>query len=87
MEHGRHAGAVVARARDLVKTYGTGEAEVRALDGVSVDFERARLTAIMGPSGSGKSTLMHCMAGAGPADHRRGRDRRRRAHRAEGQAR
>jgi len=29
---------------------------------VTVDFERARLTAIMGPSGSGKSTLMHCMA-------------------------
>ena len=35
----------------------------RALDDVSVDFERARYTAIMGPSGSGKSTLLHCMAG------------------------
>jgi putative ABC transport system ATP-binding protein len=53
----------VASARDLVKTYGKGDAEVRALDGVSVDFERGKLTAIMGPSGSGKSTLMHCMAG------------------------
>ncbi|SDQ78123.1 ABC transporter ATP-binding protein [Quadrisphaera sp. DSM 44207] len=52
----------VARAVDLVKVHGRGEAEVRALDGVSVDFERGRLTAIMGPSGSGKSTLMHCMA-------------------------
>ncbi|ACZ29385.1 ABC transporter related protein [Xylanimonas cellulosilytica DSM 15894] len=52
-----------ASARDLVKTYGAGETEVRALDGVSVDFARGRLTAIMGPSGSGKSTLMHCMAG------------------------
>jgi len=53
---------VVARAVDLYKTYGSGEAVVRALDGVSVDFERGRMTAIMGPSGSGKSTLMHCMA-------------------------
>src|SRR4051794_3784970 len=52
----------IAKAVDLRKVYGTGEAEVRALDGVSVDFERGRMTAIMGPSGSGKSTLMHCMA-------------------------
>jgi len=57
------APAVIARARGLVKTYGTGETAVRALDGIDVDFARARLTAIMGPSGSGKSTLMHCMAG------------------------
>ncbi|MET0276183.1 MAG: ABC transporter ATP-binding protein [Acidimicrobiia bacterium] len=46
-----------------MKIYGEGEAEVRALNGVSVDFDAARLTAIMGPSGSGKSTLLHCMAG------------------------
>ena len=55
-------GAVVAEARDLVKVYGSGEAQVRALDGVSVVFPRGELTAIMGPSGSGKSTLMHCLA-------------------------
>ncbi|QAY62608.1 ABC transporter ATP-binding protein [Xylanimonas allomyrinae] len=54
---------LIATARGLVKTYGTGETAVRALDGVDVDFRRGELTAIMGPSGSGKSTLMHCMAG------------------------
>ncbi len=47
----------------LSKVYGRGDAAVRALDDVSVDFERGRFTAIMGPSGSGKSTLLHCMAG------------------------
>jgi putative ABC transport system ATP-binding protein len=52
-----------SRAVDASKVYGTGEAEVRALDHVSVDFERRRYTAIMGPSGSGKSTLLHCLAG------------------------
>jgi putative ABC transport system ATP-binding protein len=52
-----------ARAVDLVKTYGKGDAIVRALDGINVEFARGRFTAVMGPSGSGKSTLMHCMAG------------------------
>ncbi len=61
---GRHAADAnpVASARALTKVYGSGEAAVRALDGVDVDFTRGEFTAIMGPSGSGKSTLMHCMA-------------------------
>jgi putative ABC transport system ATP-binding protein len=52
-----------ARAVDLHKTYGSGQAAVHALDGINVTIDRARFTAVMGPSGSGKSTLMHCMAG------------------------
>ncbi len=55
--------AAAARVVDAVKVYGTGETAVRALDGITVDFERGRFTAIMGPSGSGKSTLLHCIAG------------------------
>jgi putative ABC transport system ATP-binding protein len=54
---------LAARAVDLVKVYGQGDTEVRALDGVSVDLPAGRFTAVMGPSGSGKSTLMHCLAG------------------------
>ncbi|BCY12308.1 ABC transporter ATP-binding protein [Actinoplanes sp. L3-i22] len=61
-QSGHDALAAVA-AVDLVKVYGSGDTAVRALDGVTVGFERARFTAIMGPSGSGKSTLMHCLAG------------------------
>jgi putative ABC transport system ATP-binding protein len=55
--------AIAARAIDVWKVYGSGEAQVIALNGVSVDLAQSHYTAIMGPSGSGKSTLMHCLAG------------------------
>ncbi|HEX2312819.1 MAG TPA: ABC transporter ATP-binding protein [Thermomonospora sp.] len=50
-------------AAEVAKVYGTGDAAVHALRGVSVAFAKGAFTAIMGPSGSGKSTLMHCLAG------------------------
>jgi putative ABC transport system ATP-binding protein len=49
--------------REVSKVYGSGEAAVTALDGVTVDLPPRSFTAIMGPSGSGKSTLLHCLAG------------------------
>src|SRR6202140_3632641 len=54
---------VAARTTDAVKEYGKGDAMVRALDGITVAFDRSQFSAIMGPSGSGKSTLLHCLAG------------------------
>jgi len=54
---------VAARAVNAVKSYGSGDNIVRALDGIDVEFASGEFTCIMGPSGSGKSTLMHCMAG------------------------
>jgi putative ABC transport system ATP-binding protein len=53
---------IAARAVDLRKVYGDGEAAVAALDGITIEFAKGQYTAVMGPSGSGKSTLMHCMA-------------------------
>jgi putative ABC transport system ATP-binding protein len=54
---------VAARAEELQKVYGKGDASVEALRGVSIGFAKGQFTAIMGASGSGKSTLLHCLAG------------------------
>jgi len=54
---------IAASMRGGYKDYGSGEAAVRALDGINVDIARGEFTAIMGPSGSGKSTLLHTLAG------------------------
>lgn len=49
------------RLTDLTRIYGTGEAEVRALAGVSFDIRPGEFVSIMGPSGSGKSTAMNVL--------------------------
>ncbi|WP_250675565.1 ABC transporter ATP-binding protein [Paraclostridium ghonii] len=47
----------------LKKIYGKGDSEVRAIDGITLEIQPHKFTAIIGQSGSGKSTLLHCMAG------------------------
>ena len=54
---------IILQARGLKKYYGRGETQVRALDGVDLDIERGKFTAIIGTSGSGKSTLLNMLGG------------------------
>ena len=53
----------ILRAAGLKKYYGKGEALVKALDGIDLEIERGKFTAIIGTSGSGKSTLLNMLGG------------------------
>ncbi len=53
----------VLQTNDLRKTYGSGDTEVRALDGVELSVESGEFVAVVGTSGSGKSTLLHMLGG------------------------
>jgi putative ABC transport system ATP-binding protein len=55
------SGDEIVRLEDAYKIYQMGLQEVRALDGVTISFERGSFWAIMGPSGSGKSTMMNIL--------------------------
>jgi putative ABC transport system ATP-binding protein len=65
---GAPRGTSALTATGVTKIYGKGDTQVRALDDVTVEFEKGRFTAIMGPSGSGKSTLLHSIAGLDSVD-------------------
>lgn len=54
---------VAVRCRNLTKTYGTGDAAVRALRGVDLDVQRGEMLMLVGPSGCGKTTLISVVAG------------------------
>ncbi|MBD5161954.1 MAG: ABC transporter ATP-binding protein [Oscillibacter sp.] len=53
----------ILQTKDLRKLYGTGDTEVRALDGVDLTVEKGEFLAVVGTSGSGKSTLLHMLGG------------------------
>ena len=53
----------ILQTRDLKKYYGSGDTQVKALDGVNLSVEQGEFVAVVGTSGSGKSTLLHMLGG------------------------
>ncbi len=53
----------ILETQDLTKIYGSGDTQVRALDGVTLSVEKGCFLAVVGTSGSGKSTLLHMLGG------------------------
>lgn len=53
----------ILQTKDLKKYYGSGETQVKALDGVDLTVENGEFVAIVGTSGSGKTTLLHMLGG------------------------
>ena len=74
----RNSGQVVFDISQLTKIYGSGETEVRALDGVDVKIFSGEMLVLLGPSGSGKSTFLNIVGGIDQATsghvHFRGED-------------
>jgi putative ABC transport system ATP-binding protein len=64
----RSDGRPIIEIKDVVKTYASGNVQVQALKGVSLQVPRGEMVAIMGASGCGKTTLLNCMSGLDDVD-------------------
>ena len=53
----------ILTGKNIVKTFGKGDEQAKALDGVSVEVSEGEFVAVMGPSGSGKTTLLFTLSG------------------------
>jgi len=53
----------VIEIKDLVKIYNSSEVQVKAVNGITIDFEEGEFTAVVGPSGSGKTTFLNMLGG------------------------